>query len=90
LDDQSSYQPITRQEKPPWFPTNTIGKPKGFWPTFVSFPRTHAFQGDGPSLVYHHASATWDEPNPKEKEKAMWFQTGTMFYLNLLQICVVG
>jgi hypothetical protein len=38
LDDQSSYEPITRQEKPPWFPTNTIGKSRGVWPTFVSFP----------------------------------------------------
>jgi hypothetical protein len=33
----------TRQEKPPWFPMNTIGKPKSVSPTFVSFPRTHAF-----------------------------------------------
>jgi hypothetical protein len=29
LDDQSSCQPVIRQEKPPWFPTNTIGKPRG-------------------------------------------------------------
>jgi hypothetical protein len=42
--------PITKQEKPPWFPMNTIGKPRGAWPTFVSFPRTHAFQGDGLGL----------------------------------------
>jgi hypothetical protein len=32
VDDQNSYQPITRQEKPPWFLTNTIGKPRGVWP----------------------------------------------------------
>jgi hypothetical protein len=43
---------------------NTIGKPKGVWTTFVSFSGAHAFQGDGPSQVYHHASATWDEPSP--------------------------
>jgi hypothetical protein len=43
LDNQSSYQPVTRQEKPPWFPTNTIGKPRGAWPTFVSFLGAHAF-----------------------------------------------
>jgi len=71
LDDQSSYQPVTRQEKPPWIPSNTIGKPKGVWPIFVSFPGAHAFQGDGLGLVYYHASATWDEPSPKEKERAM-------------------
>jgi len=58
LDDQNSCQPVIRQEKLLWFPTNTIGKPKGVWPTFVSFPGAHAFQGDGPGLVYHHASAT--------------------------------
>jgi len=80
LDDQSSYQLVTRQEKPPWFPINTIGKPRDVWPTFVSFPRAHAFQGDGPSLVYCHASATWDEPSPEEKEKVMGFQIGTTSY----------
>jgi hypothetical protein len=51
LDYQSSYQPVTRQKKPLWFLANTIGKPRGVWHTFVSFPRTHAFQGDGPGLV---------------------------------------
>jgi hypothetical protein len=38
LDDQSSCQPVTKQKKPPWFPTNTIGKLRRVWPTFVSFP----------------------------------------------------
>jgi hypothetical protein len=50
---------------------NTIGKPKGAWPTFVSFPWTHTFQGDGPGMVYCHVSATWDELSPK-KEKGLW------------------
>jgi hypothetical protein len=39
------------------------------------FLGTHVFQGDGPGLVYHHASATWDELSPKKKKKAMGFQT---------------
>jgi len=69
LDDQNSYQLVTKQEKPPWFPSNTIGKPKGVWPTFVSFLGTHAFQGNGPNLVYHHALATWYEPSPEEKKR---------------------
>ncbi len=56
---------------------NRIGKPRGVWPTFVFFPGAHAFQGDGPGLVYRHASATWDEPSPEEKEKAMGFQAST-------------
>jgi hypothetical protein len=73
LDDQSFCQPITRQEKPPWFPPNTIGKPRGAWRTFVSFLGAHTFQGDGPGLVYRHVSATWDEPSPKERERAMGF-----------------
>ncbi len=76
MDDQSSYKPVTRQEKPPWFLVNTIGKPRSVWPTFISFPRAHNFQRDGPGLVYRHASATWDEPSPKERESAMGFQTG--------------
>jgi hypothetical protein len=29
LDDYNSCQPITRQDKPPWFLANTIGKPRG-------------------------------------------------------------
>ncbi len=74
LDDQSSCQPVTRQEKPPWFPTNKIRKPRSDLPTFVSFPKAHTFQGDGPSLVYRHALATWDESSLEEKERAMGFQ----------------
>jgi hypothetical protein len=77
LDDQSSCQPVTRQEKPPWFFAKTIGKPRSVWPTFVSFLRAHAFQGNGLGLVYRHASATWDEPSPEERERVMGFQTGT-------------
>jgi len=77
LDDQRSCQPVTRQKKPPWFLANIIGKPRGVWPTIVSFPRTHAFHGYGPSLVYPHDSATWDKPNPEERERAMGFQIGT-------------
>jgi hypothetical protein len=86
LDDQSSCQRITRQEKPPWFPVNTIGKPRGAWPTFVSFLGAHAFQGNGPCLVYRHASATWDEPIPKEREKAMGFQTGTTSHTKVTKL----
>jgi len=86
LDDQSSYQPVTRQERPPWFPTNIIGKPRGVWSTFVSFPGAHAFQGDGPGLVYHHALATWDEPSPEEIERAMGFQAGTTSHTKVTKL----
>ncbi len=86
LDDQSSYQPVIKQEKPPWFLVNTIGKPRGAWPTFVSSLEAHAFQGDGPSLVYRHVSATWDEPSPEERERAMGFQTGTTSHTNVIRL----
>ncbi len=56
---------------------NTIGKPRGVWPTFVSFLGAHAFQGNRPCLVYCHVLAIWDEPSSKEKERAMGFQTNT-------------
>ncbi len=75
MDDQNSCQLVTRQKKPPWFPKNTIGKLKGVWPTFVSFPGAHTFQGDGPSPVYYHVSATWAKPSLIERERAMGFQT---------------
>jgi hypothetical protein len=65
---------------------NTIGKPRGAWPTFVSFPGAHAFQGDGSSLVYRHASATWDEPSPEERERAMGFQTSTINHTKVTKL----
>ncbi len=65
---------------------NTIGKPRGAWPTFVSFPRAHAFQGDGPGLVYRQASTTWDEPNPKERKRAMGFQTGIINHTKVTRL----
>jgi hypothetical protein len=71
LDDQSSCQLVIRQEKLPWFLVNIIGKPKGAWPTFVSFLGAHTFPGDGPSMVYRRASAVWDEPSPKKK-RGLW------------------
>jgi hypothetical protein len=86
LDDQSSCQQVTRQEKPPWFLANTIGKPRNVWPTFVSFLGTHAFQGDGLGLVYCHVLATWDEPSPEEREKAMGFQAGTTSHTKLIRL----
>jgi hypothetical protein len=86
LDDRNSCQPITRQDKPLWFLTNTIGKPKGVWPTFVSFLGTHAFQGDGLGLVYFHASTTWDEPSPKERKRAMGFQTGSTSHTKVIRL----
>jgi len=86
LDDQSSCQPITKQEKPPWFPTNAIGKPRDVWPTFVTFLGAHAFQGDGPRLVYRHASATWDELSSKKRKRAMGFQTGTTRHIKVIRL----
>ncbi len=86
MDDQSSCQPITRKEKPPWFPTNIIGKPRGVWPTFISFLRAHAFQGDGLGLMYHHALDTWDEPSPEERKKAMGFQTSIISHTKVTRL----
>ncbi len=86
LDDQSSCQLVTRQKKPPWFPTNIIGKPRGAWPTFVSFLGAHAFQGDGLGLVYYHASATWDEPSLEERKRAMGFQIGIITHTKVIRL----
>jgi hypothetical protein len=56
---------------------NTKGKPRGIWPTFVSFPGAYSFQGDGLGLVYRHVLATWDDPSLEKIERAMRFQIGT-------------
>jgi hypothetical protein len=77
---------ITRQEKPPWFPTNTIKKPIGVWPTFVSFPRARAFQGDGPNSVYRHSLATWNESNSEERKKVMGFQIGITSHTEVVRL----
>jgi hypothetical protein len=65
---------------------NTIGKPRGVWPTFVSLQRTHTFQGDGLGLVYLHVLATWDEPSPKERERVMGFQTSTTSHTKVTRL----
>jgi hypothetical protein len=65
---------------------NTIGKPRGVWPTFVSFPGAHVFQGDRLGLVYRHASTTWDEPSPEERERAMGFQIGTTSHTKVTRL----
>ncbi len=65
---------------------NIIGKPRGAWPPFVSFPGSHAFQGNGPSLVYCHASATWDEVGLKERKRAMGFQTDTTSHTKVTRL----
>jgi hypothetical protein len=36
--------------------------------------------------VYRHASATWDEPSPEEREKAMGFQTGTTSHTKVTKL----
>jgi hypothetical protein len=74
------------KKKPPWFHANTIEKPRGVWHTFVSFPGAHAFQGDGPRLVYYHASTTWDETSPKGRERAMGFQTCTISHTKVTRL----
>ncbi len=47
---------------------------------------THTFQGDGPGLVYHHASATWDEPSLEERERAMGFQISTTSHTKVTRL----
>jgi hypothetical protein len=54
----SKLLPTSYKAKETSISCEQIGKPKGVWPTFVSFPRAHAFQGDGTGLMYHHASVT--------------------------------
>ncbi len=48
--------------------------------------RAHAIQGDGLGLVYRHASATWGEPSPKERERVMGFQTGTTSHTKVIRL----
>jgi hypothetical protein len=36
--------------------------------------------------VYHHASTTWDEPSPEEREKAMGFQAGRTSHTKVIRL----
>jgi len=36
--------------------------------------------------VYCHASATWDELSPEEREKVMWFQIGTISHTKVTRL----
>jgi len=36
--------------------------------------------------VYHHASATWDEPSPKERKRAMGFQINTISHTKVTRL----
>jgi hypothetical protein len=65
---------------------NTIGKPRGAWPTFVSFPGTHTFQGDGLGLEYHHVSTTWDELSLEERERVMGFQIDIINHTKVIRL----
>jgi hypothetical protein len=37
-------------------------------------------------MVYRHASTTWDEPSPEEKERVMGFQTGTTSHTKVTKL----
>jgi hypothetical protein len=36
--------------------------------------------------VYRHALATWDEPSPEERKKAMGFQTGIISHTKVIRL----
>jgi hypothetical protein len=36
--------------------------------------------------VYRHASSTWDELSPEERERAMGFQTGTISHTKVIRL----
>ncbi len=36
--------------------------------------------------MYRHALATWDEPSPKERKRAMGFQTGITNHTKVIKL----
>jgi hypothetical protein len=61
-------------------------KTKRCYAHLLFFLGAHAFQGDGPNMVYCHALATWDEPSPKERKNDMGFQTGTISHTKVTRL----
>lgn len=73
LNGDSSCQPVTMQERASWYAANSVGDPRGAWPTIMLFPGAHTFQGDQPGLVFRHSTTTWDEPSLNlRREKGQW------------------
>jgi hypothetical protein len=61
-------------------------KTKTYLAHLCLLPKITWFQGDGPSLVYCHVLATWDEPSPEEIESVMGFQTGTTSHTKVTRL----
>jgi hypothetical protein len=55
---------------------NRVGQPRMAFPTFVSFPASHAYREGGPELVWDTCSQQLVEPNVEVRECAMGFPTG--------------
>jgi len=55
---------------------NRVGQPRMAFPTFVSFPASHAYREGGARLVWDTCSQWLVEPNAEERERAMGFPTG--------------
>jgi hypothetical protein len=45
-----------------------------------------SYKGDGPGMVYHHASTTWDELSREERKRVMGFQIGTISHAKLTRL----
>ena len=79
LDPQRTPRHVRWDDKPPYAVVNKANEPRRAWPTFVSFPKSYAFRGDGPGTVLDTSGGeyTTQEPNADERERAMGFLTGT-------------
>ena len=77
LDAGRHSQVVRYDDRPPLAVVNKAGEPRQALPTFVSFPASHAFRGDGPRLVWDEQLKRLDEPSAHERERAMGFPTGT-------------
>jgi hypothetical protein len=49
-------------------------------------PKSTCLLGRWTKLVYRHASITWDEPSPKEKERVMGFQNGVITHTKVTKL----
>jgi hypothetical protein len=77
LDDHRVSLAVTKDDTLPLAIINKVGIPQGALPTFVTYPRSFAFQSRGPDMVWDSKSQTYDEPTADERERAMGFPTGT-------------
>jgi hypothetical protein len=68
LDLGRHFSTVQHDDQPPLAMVNRVGLPWATLPTILSFPHSHAFWDDGPSMIWDANSSKMEEPNANEQK----------------------